>query len=95
MPVEDNDTMDAVSPDRKHILLRGLWMLVLALLFSVAETVLLIAAVLQFFWMLLLREKNGFLVEFGASLGKWLDKTARFQTGAAEEKPFPWTSWKK
>lgn len=95
MPLEDTDTIESTSPDRKAILLRGLWMLILAILFGIAETVLLIAAVLQFAWMLFAREKNTFLVEFGASLGKWLEKTARFQTGASEEKPFPWTKWEK
>jgi hypothetical protein len=93
MPLEETDTIEGTPHDRKAILLRGLWMLVLALLFAVAETVLLIAAVLQFAWMLFAKEKNTFLVEFGGSLGKWLDKTARFQTGASAEKPFPWTNW--
>ena len=95
MPLEDTDTNQSTPQDRKDIWLRGLWMLVLVILFGVAETVLLVAVVLQFAWMLIAKEKNGFLVEFGSSLGKWLNKTARFQTGASEEKPFPWTQWEK
>lgn len=95
MPVENSDTNQGTPQDRKAIWLRGLWMLVLVILFGVAETVLLLAAVLQFAWMLIAKEKNEFLVEFGGSLGKWLNKTARFQTGAAEEKPFPWEKWEK
>ena len=95
MPIEEMDTIEGTPPDRKAIWLRGLWMLVLAALFGVAETVLLFATVLQFAWMLFSGEKNSFLVEFGGSLGKWLNKTARFQTGASEEKPFPWTAWEK
>lgn len=95
MPVEDTDTNQGAPQDRKAIWLRGLWMLVLVILFGVAETVLLLAALLQFAWMLIARERNEFLVEFGGSLGKWLNKTARFQTGASEDKPFPWTKWEK
>lgn len=95
MPLEETDTIEGTPQDRKAIWLRGLWMLVLAVLFAIAETVLLLAAVLQFAWMLFAKEKNTFLVEFGGSLGKWLDKTARFQTGASEEKPFPWAKWEK
>ena len=95
MPIEETDTIEETPKDRKSIWLRGLWMLILVALFGVAETVLLCAAVLQFAWMLFAGEKNAFLAEFGGSLGKWLNKTALFQTGASEEKPFPWTKWEK
>jgi hypothetical protein len=95
MPIEETDTIEGTPHDRKEILLRGLWMVVLAVLFGIAETVLLIAAILQFCWMLFAREKNSFLAEFGGSLGKWLEKTARFQTGASEDKPFPWEKWEQ
>lgn len=95
MPLEETDTTEGEMKDRKSIWVRGLWMLILAILFGIAETVLLIAAILQFAWMLFAREKNTLLAEFGVSLGKWLEKTARFQTGASEEKPFPWSEWEK
>jgi hypothetical protein len=78
----------------KNIWLRGLWMIVLAILFGVAETILLFAAVIQFFWLLFAKEKNQFIADFGKDLSAWLAKTAQFQTGASEEKPFPWTRWK-
>lgn len=93
MPIEDTDTIDAAPQDRKQVWFRGLWMLVFAILFAVAETVLLLAAILQFAWMIFAKEKNSFLVDFGRDLAKWLEKTALFQTGASEEKPFPWAKW--
>jgi uncharacterized membrane protein required for colicin V production len=77
----------------KSIWMRGLWMLILAVLFGVAETVLLVATLLQFLWMVFAKEKNQLLVEFGRKLANWLSKTARFQTGDSDEKPFPWTAW--
>lgn len=72
------------------IWMRGLWTLVL---FGIAETVVVIATLLQFGWMLFKREKNLQIAAFGVSLGNWLGKTARFQTGQSDEKPFPWTRW--
>ncbi|MHC0054872.1 DUF4389 domain-containing protein [Actibacterium sp. D379-3] len=88
---------DATPPEfatRDGIWLRGLWMVILAVLFAVAETVLLVCAVLQFGWLLFAKKKNGFIADFGGKLGNWLAITARFQTGASEEKPFPWTAWR-
>ncbi len=94
MPVEDPEIHQDAPLDRKDIWLRGLWMLVLVILFGIAETVLVAVALIQFFWMLFAKEKNRLLVEFGESLGEWLKKTAEFQSGRSEDKPFPWTSWK-
>lgn len=79
--------------DRSGVWMRGLWMLVLVFLFALAETVLFACAVLQFLWMLFSGKKNSNIAKFGDSLGRWLAATARFQSGATEEKPFPWSSW--
>jgi len=77
----------------KQIWLRGLWMLLFAMLFSLAGTILGVSAVIQFLWMLIAKEKNPLLSEFGRDMGKWLHDVALFQTGATEEKPFPWKKW--
>lgn len=90
-PQEDTESRLVID---KSVWLRGLWMLVLAVLFGIAETVLLAAAVIQFLWMVFAKEKNRFIADFGKDLSAWLSKTARFQTGASDEKPFPWSSWK-
>ena len=86
----DPPEVTATTEDDGSIWLRGLWMLILALLFGLAETILLAFAVLQFLWMLFSKEKNQFLGDSGETIGKWLHAVARFQTGATEEKPFPW-----
>ena len=75
------------------IWMRGLMMLILAFMFALAETVLAVVAVVQFLWMLFAKEKNTLLSDFGSSLGKWLSDVARFQSGATEDKPFPWAKW--
>lgn len=88
----DHDPTD--YSQNKSIWMRGLWMIILAILFCIAETVLLTAAVIQFFWIVFAKEKNQFIIEFGKSMANWLSITARYQTGESEEKPFPWTAWK-
>ena len=77
----------------ENIWMRGLWTLVLFALFGIAEMVVVMAAILQFGWMLFAKEKNPQIASFGTSLGNWLAKTARCQTGQSDEKPFPWTKW--
>ena len=73
--------------------MRGLWMVVLAILFGVGQSILLLAAVLQFLWLVFAKEKNEPIAEFGADLADWLSRVALFQTGATEEKPFPFARW--
>ena len=84
------DSAEATGTDDINIWMRGLWMLILALLFGLAEAVLVAFAFLQFLWMLFTKEKNGFLADAGETIGKWLHAVARFQAGTTEEKPFPW-----
>ena len=73
--------------------IRGLQMLVFAVLLEVAQWLLLVAALLQFLWLLFAKERNAHIAEFGDSLSKWLAGAARFQTAATEDKPFPWRRW--
>ncbi|MCI2398556.1 DUF4389 domain-containing protein [Aliiroseovarius subalbicans] len=74
-----------------NIWMRGLFMLILIVLFGVAEFLLGLAAVIQFFWMLIGKEKNEMISDFGKDLAAWLAKVAEFQTGVTEDKPFPFT----
>lgn len=69
--------------------LRGLWMLLFAILFGVAQSILGLAAVVQFLWLLIQKEKNPQIAAFGAGLARWMHDAARFLTGATEDKPFP------
>lgn len=76
-----------------NIWMRGLFMVIFAVFFGLAETVLFVVALVQFLWMLFTKEKNQGLADFGQSLGRWLRRVADFQTGATDDKPFPWGNW--
>ena len=78
----------------ENIWLRGLIVIVIAILVEFAKTVLWIAAVIQFFWMLFGKTRNHRIASFGEDLGKWFQTAVRFQTGQSDEKPFPWAEWR-
>ena len=86
--------MTPQSYERRSPWLRGLHMLILAILFAVAETVLFVCTLVQFGWLVVTRTRNPHIASFGEQLARWLAKTALFQTGASEDKPFPWSDWK-
>lgn len=88
-----NDFPEETYAPGGNVWMRGLFMLIFLALFGLAETVLLVVAVIQFLWMLFAKEKNDALASFGVSLGKWLHQVAEFQTGARDKKPFPWAGW--
>ena len=90
---EPKDTTSEIVDDEEYsgnIWMRGLFMLILAFLFGVAEMILVVFAVLQFLWMLFSKERNAFLSDTGETIGRWLHAVSRFQTGATDDKPFPW-----
>jgi hypothetical protein len=79
-----------VAPD--SLLLRLVHMVLIAVMISVAQTVLGVLTVIQFVILLTNQRKpNAQLAEFGTSLGIWIAKAARYQTAASEVKPWPWT----
>ncbi|MDJ0826849.1 MAG: DUF4389 domain-containing protein [Rhodobacter sp.] len=98
MPSEDDRIDGRISgpqfePEEKDGLgIRLLYMILIWLMLQIGLTVLGVATVIQFVIMLINnREPNERLAEFGESLGIWMAKAARFQTGASEVKPWPWT----
>ncbi len=74
------------------MLLRLLYMLLIAIMISLAQTVLGVATVIQFVVMLVNnKQPNERLADFGTDLGIWVAKAARYQTAASEVKPWPWS----
>lgn len=72
--------------------LRLVYMVILWVMLSIASTVLTVATVIQFVLMLVNNgAPNKRLADFGTDLGIWIAKAARYQTGASEVKPWPWT----
>ena len=67
-------------------------MVIIWVMLSVAQSVLTLATIIQFVIMLINSgEPNKRLGDFGTDLGIWMAKAARYQTGASEVKPWPWT----
>ena len=74
------------------LLIRLVFIILIALMISIAQSVLGLATAVQFIIMALSKgEPNERLAEFGTSLGIWIAKAARYQTAASPVKPWPWT----
>lgn len=74
------------------IWMRGLMMLIFALLIGLAQTILHALTLLQFVLMLIDKGKpNAQIASFGKTLGGWLAKAAAFQTAQSDAKPWPWS----
>lgn len=81
------------EPRPSEIWPRVLWIFVIVFMISVAQTILLVVAVLQVIIMLTSKGKpNEELADFGCMVGAWVAKAARFQSAASDQKPWPWTS---
>jgi Domain of unknown function (DUF4389) len=98
MQSDDDKAMGRVTgeqfepPERDNMLMRLVFMILIALMMSVAYSVLGVIIVIQFVIMLINnRQPNERLAEFGTVLGIWFAKAVRYQLAASEVKPFPWT----
>jgi succinate-acetate transporter protein len=78
--------------DEENLLIRLVYMILIAIMISIAQTILSVATLIQFVIMLInQKEPNERLAEFGTDLGIWVAKAARYQTAASNVKPWPWT----
>lgn len=83
------------DPEADNVWLRGVWMVLFAVFFGVAEALLWVLAIVQFLWLLFAKEKNRPIADFGEDMADWVARIARFQTGATEDRPFPFARWGK
>lgn len=84
------EQIEPEQPD--NMLLRLVYMLIIAVMISVPQTILGVATIMQFVVMLVSnRQPNERLADFGTDLGIWVAKAARFQTAASNVKLWPWT----
>ncbi|WP_278921877.1 MULTISPECIES: DUF4389 domain-containing protein [Pseudophaeobacter] len=77
--------------EQEGLLTRLLYMILIAVMISVAQTVLATATVLQFIVLAVTKEPNERLADFGTDLGIWIAKAARYQMVASNVKPWPWS----
>ncbi len=90
---QDHETNEKdADEDFENIWMRLLHMVIIAVLMSMASTILGFLTVAQFLIMLFnKRTPNEPLAELGTTMGVWMAKAARYQTAASEVKPWPWT----
>jgi nucleoside recognition membrane protein YjiH len=90
----DETTATPATPESKRpIWVRLIYMLLMGILFHLAEAVMWIVAVIQFVLALLSDRPNERLVAFGRSLGRYVGQIAAFMAFATEEVPFPFSDW--
>jgi len=75
------------------IWLRGVFMILFGILYSLAGTVLVVVAVLQFILVLTGNAPNTKLLNLGRSLGPYVQQLVNFQTFNTKEKLFPFSDW--
>ncbi|MDH3973687.1 MAG: DUF4389 domain-containing protein [Deltaproteobacteria bacterium] len=75
--------------------MRGLYMLLFALIYSIAEIVVLFIAVFQFVLTLFTGKVNERLLNFSGSLSTFIYQTMLFFMFNSEEKPYPFSPWPK
>jgi hypothetical protein len=88
-----NDTSLAENVKTRSTWVRGLYMLLFALIYGLTEIVLAAMAVFQFVAVLLTRRANDNLLSFGRSLSVYIYQIARYVTFNQEERPFPFSPW--
>jgi len=73
--------------------LRGLFMLLFVVIYSVAEIIVAAVVVLQWLFTLFTGSGNQQLRTFGQSLSTFVYQIMRYWTFNSDEKPFPFSDW--
>lgn len=81
------------EPSRRETWIRALYVILFALIYSVTEIVIVVVVVVQFGFVLISGDRNQKLLDFGASLSKFIYQILRYVTFNSEEKPFPFSDW--
>ena len=78
---------------KRNIWMRGLMMILMAMTYQLASTLLACVAVIQFVIALVTDAPNDRLAALGRSLGRYQSQIANFVSFASEEAAFPFTDW--
>jgi hypothetical protein len=78
---------------RRRIWARGAYMLLFVVAFSLAQSLHTLIAVVQFIALLVWREPNMRIAEFGKDLAKWTGQMSAFLTCASNRRPWPFAAW--
>ena len=80
---------------QQTIWLRGLYMQMFALFYSVAEFVLFAAVIFQFLFILFTGKNNPRLLRLGQSLATYVYQILQFLTFNSDYQPYPFAEWPK
>lgn len=78
---------------RRDIWIRALYMLLFAIVYSVAEAIIVLLSIFQFVALLITGQVNELLLRFGKNLSVFMFDILEFQTFNSEIKPFPFSPW--
>jgi len=87
----DDDIKESLTATETWV--RGLYMILFAIIYSITELVLTAVVIFQFVIYLLTRDANDRLLEFGEDLAVFIYQIIQFLTFNSEEKPFPFGPW--
>jgi len=73
--------------------MRLLFMLVFSVIYSVAEVVLVMVVVFQFFCVLLSGKRNDQVLSLGEQLSTYIYQVLRYLTYNSDERPYPFSAW--
>ena len=90
---DTDDRSHAPSADSQGACFRALYMVLFAVIYSVAEVVIAAVAVLQFGFVLITKEKNDKLLEFGAQVSTFMYQILQYVTFNSDRRPFPFSDW--
>ena len=78
---------------RRDIWIRALYMLLFAIVYSVAEAIIVLLAIFQVVALLISGQVNELLLRFGKNLSVFMFDILEFQTFNSEIKSFPFSPW--
>ena len=78
---------------RRSVWVRAIFMVLFAIAYGVAEFLVFVAIVIQFFIVLFTGGANERLLRFGNNLSAYIYRVLRFQTFNSEDQPFPFSDW--
>ncbi|TVR46981.1 MAG: DUF4389 domain-containing protein [Rhodobacteraceae bacterium] len=86
----DSPPPNPLAKSTEPLWLRLIYMLIIAAMISIAQTILFLIAAIQFIVILIdNRQPNVRLADFGATVGTWVAAAARYQSVATDTKPWP------
>ncbi|MFN7004056.1 MAG: DUF4389 domain-containing protein [Roseinatronobacter sp.] len=88
--IDDDRPTAPLDKSEEPLWKRLVFMLIIAAMISVAQSLLFLIAVVQFIILLIdQRQPNERLADFGCMVGAWVAKAARYMSIATDAKPWP------